>query len=49
MAEPKKKSVLAELRDVRDFNVLTISLTGLFILAFVWFLRQAQDFAVLSR
>ena len=46
MAEPQKKSVWAEIRDVRDAHVLSVSLTGLFILAVVWFLHQAQDFAV---
>jgi predicted PurR-regulated permease PerM len=46
MAEPKKKSVLVEIPDIRDLHALTVSLIGLFILAFVWFLHEAQDFAV---
>jgi predicted PurR-regulated permease PerM len=35
-----------EIGHSHDFDVRSISLTGLFILAIVWFLHQAQDFAV---
>ena len=46
MADTKKKSVVAEIREVRGLDVRSVSLTGLFILASVWLLHQAQDFAV---
>jgi predicted PurR-regulated permease PerM len=46
MRETKNKSAVAELREVRGLDVRSVSLTGLFLLASVWFLHQAQDFAV---
>ena len=46
MTDTKKKSVVAGIREVHGLDVRSVSLTGLFILASLWFLHQAQDFAV---
>lgn len=46
MIESKKRSLATEIRESRCLDVRSASLTGLFILACVWFLHQAQDFAV---
>jgi predicted PurR-regulated permease PerM len=46
MIEAKKKSVKGETRESRVLDVQSISLTGLFFLACVWFLHQAQEFVV---
>jgi predicted PurR-regulated permease PerM len=46
MIESKKRALTAEIRESRGINARSVSLTGLFILAAVWFLHQARDFAV---
>ena len=46
MIESKKKSLAAEIRESGRLDARSVSLTGLFILACVWFLHQAQEFAV---
>jgi predicted PurR-regulated permease PerM len=46
MIESKKRSPAAGVSEPRATDIRSISLTGLFILASVWFLHQAQDFAV---
>jgi predicted PurR-regulated permease PerM len=46
MIEARKKSVRGETRQSRVLDVQSISLTGLFVLASVWFLHQAQEFVV---
>src|SRR5512134_2546280 len=46
MIESKKRSLAAEIRESSRLDVRSASLTGLFILACVWFLHEAQEFAV---
>jgi predicted PurR-regulated permease PerM len=46
MIESKKRSLAAEIRESRGLDIRSVSLTGLFILASVWFLHEAREFAV---
>lgn len=46
MIEAKNRSILEPVSGSHRLDVQSVSLTGLFILACVWFLHQAQNFAV---
>jgi predicted PurR-regulated permease PerM len=46
MIEAKQRSVSTRIRELRALDIHSVALTGLFILACVFFLRQAQDFVV---
>ena len=46
MIETKQRPVSTRIRELRALDIHSVALTGLFILACVFFLRQAQDFVV---
>ena len=46
MIEARKRSILEQVSGSHRLDVQSVSLTGLFILASVWFLHEARSFAV---